>query len=89
MDPPGHLVPEDLRIRPPELRHVELAAPLVKIGPTDVRQRCLDHDRARLGIRDRVLVDDHRLAGAVERRDSARQSCHVTPPEFSMLWRIA
>ena len=28
MDAPGHLVPEDLRVRPPELCDVKLAAPL-------------------------------------------------------------
>ena len=29
--PAGHLVAEDLRVGPPELGHVELAAPLVQI----------------------------------------------------------
>ena len=53
VDPAGHLVPEDLRVRPPELRDVELAAPLVQVRAADVGQGRLDDDRAGLGLRDR------------------------------------
>ena len=80
VNPAGHLVPEDLGIRPPELRDVELATPLVEVGAADVRQGRLDDDRARLRVGHRVLADDHRLAGAVERRDPAGEYCHVMLP---------
>jgi len=58
---------QDLRVRSPESREVELTPPLVQIRSADVGQGHLDHDRTRLGIHHRILPDLHRLTLPVER----------------------
>src|SRR5207302_2732268 len=66
MDGARHLVPEDLRVGPPEPLHVEFAPPLVQVRPTHVGDGHLDHDAARIGLTHRVFLDLHRLAWTVE-----------------------
>ena len=74
-DPPGAFVALVDRQRPTAFGGVELAAPGVQVRAADVGQRHLDQRRARLGLRDRVLLDLKRLSVAIE-HGGATSGCH-------------
>src|SRR5207245_2019234 len=69
MDGSGHLVPQDLRQWPAELREIELTPPLVQVRSANIGHRHFDDHGTWLRVRHRVRGDLHRLARAVKPGD--------------------